>query len=539
MQKSIKASQKIKTCTNGKKSYKKIILLSAGIGLVSLSATGYAAENKTCEDLVKSGFPDAKIISVQTIEAGKFKIPDSPGPMVELQKLSGINAEGQAQLGPNPAFCRVKANMKPAINSDINIEVWLPLKEWNGKLLSAGNFSWGGYFMYPVMMSGLEKGYATASTDTGHDDDNPEQTGGKFIPGHPEKLIDYAYRAHHLMAVNAKEIIRSFYGRLPDKSYWLGCSLGGIEGLIEAQNYPEDYDGMVIGAPPNPLLNFNAAQLWPMWLINQNPAMKMSKEKFELVHNAVLKQCATPTGQKQGFVEEPDKCTFEPKQLLCKAEDNNNCLTKDQIAFMENMYRGPVNPRTGEVIFKGPAKGSELEFMSFAQSPNKRALDLFKYAVYEDENWDWRTLDWDKGIEFAKNKLNGKLRAGTDLKGFFDRGGKMIMFIGWNDYHNPLDLIDYYKQMLKTSVPSSADPARLFISPGMAHCQGGDGCDTFNKIGALDKWVEQGIAPERLDASRVVDGKIVRTRPLCAWPKVAVYSGQGNENEAASYKCVN
>lgn len=518
--------------------YKQLLNFTMSIGLLLFSATTFSAENNSCEHLVKSGFPDAKILSVETIDTGKFNIPDGPGPMKELMKLSGINAEGQEKLGPNPAFCRVKPNMQPTKDSDINIEVWLPLKGWNGKLLSAGNFSWGGYFMYPVMMSGLEKGYATASTDTGHNDDNPAQTGGKFIPGHPEKLVDYAWRAHHLMAVNAKEIIRAFYGRLPYKSYWIGCSLGGIEGLIEAQNYPEDYDGMVIGAPPNPLLNFNAAQLWPMWLINKNPAMKMSPEKFKLVHSAVLKQCATSIGQEQGFVEQPDKCSFEPKQLLCKTGDNSNCLTQDQVVFMEQLYRGPVNPRTGEVIFKGPAKGSELEFMSFAQAPNQRALDLFKYAVYEDENWDWKTLDWDKGIDFAKNKLNGKLRAGTNLKGFFDRGGKMIMFIGWNDYHNPLDLIAYYQQMLKTSASPSTDPARLFISPGMAHCQGGDGCDTFNKIGALDKWVEQGIAPERLDASRVEDQKVVRTRPLCAWPKVAVYRGQGDVKSAASFDCV-
>lgn len=516
----------------------KLLNVAMGIMLLAYNGASYAADPKSCEELFKSGFTDAKIISVEKVRAGKFKIPDSPGPMAELEKLSGINAEGQAKLGPNPEFCRVKAKMTPTSDSDINVEVWLPLKDWNGKLLTAGNFSWGGYFMYPVMMSGLEKGYATASTDTGHNDDLPDQTGGKFIIGHPEKLVDYSYRAHHLLSVNAKEIIRKFYGKAPDKSYWLGCSLGGIEGLIEAQNFPEDYDGMVIGAPPNPLLNFNAAQLWPIWLVNQNPAMKMTKAKFELVHNTVLTQCATATGQQQGFVEEPEKCTFEPKQLLCKTEDNDSCLTQDQVTFMEKVYQGPVNPKTGDVIFKGPAKGSELEFMSFAEAPNKRALDLFKYAVFENENWDWRTLDWDKDIQFAKNKLNGKLGAGTNLKGFFERGGKMIMFIGWNDYHNPLDLIEYYKKIIGESVNTENDPARLFISPGMAHCQGGDGCDTFNKIGALDKWVEQGIAPERLVASRVEEGKVVRTRPLCAWPKVAVYNGKGNNKDAASFECV-
>lgn len=513
--------------------------LSAGSLMLLFSGVLHAApQSMSCDAMAKIALPDARITAAEVVQKGQFKTPAGPGPQALLQTLTGIHAYGQVKLGPNPAFCRITATATPTSDSSINIEVWLPLKGWNGKFLGTGNFAWGGYFMYPVMLSGLEKGYATASTDTGHDEGNPQQKGGSFIVGHPEKLIDYAYRAHHLMAVNSKLIIDKFYGKHQDKSYWIGCSLGGLEGLIEAKRYPSDYDGMVIGAPPNPLLYFNAAQLWPVWLVHQHPEMKMSNEKFALVHNAVLKSCASPVGQKQGFVDEPNKCAFEPKQLLCKGGDNKDCLTAPQVSLMEKIYTGPVNPKTGKVIFQGPAKGSELEMIDFASQPHQTSLDLFRYAVYKNPAWDWTKFDWDKDISQSEKTLGTLLQSDAELKPFFDHGGKMLMYIGWNDFHNPHDLINYYQRMLKNAGPDHAESARLFVVPGMAHCHSGDGCDTFNKLGALDAWMTQNRLPERMVASRVVDGKVVRTRPVCAWPEVAHYKGKGDINDAASFQCV-
>ncbi|MGL6018797.1 MAG: tannase/feruloyl esterase family alpha/beta hydrolase [Gibbsiella quercinecans] len=517
---------------------KALLFFAACLQIVSwqsLAATQAGAD--ACAALSQKALSGLEVVSAEVVKKGEFTVPAGPGPMALLQTLTGINAGGQTTLAPNPAFCRVKAIQRPSADSEIRLEVWLPMDNWNGKFMGTGNFSWGGYFMYPVMLSGLEKGYATASTDTGHDEGNPLQKGGKFITGHPEKLTDYAWRAHHLMAVDAKTIIRAFFGQGPERSYWIGCSLGGLEGLIEAKNFPEDYDGMVIGAPPNPLLNFNAAQLWPMWLVNQHPEMDIPREKLALLHNAVIKQCASPVGQAQGFIEEPDKCQLEPKQLLCKNGDSANCLTAAQVTLMENIYRGPVDPQTGEVIFQGPAKGSELEIDDYLRKPHQTALDLFRYAVYQNPDWDWKKFDWRKDVAHSQAVLNGRLQVDANLRPFFQRGGKMLMFIGWNDFHNPLDLINYYNDVVANAGKANNDFLRLFVIPGMAHCHSGDGCDTFNKIDALDDWFEKNKAPDVIKALRVKNNQVVRSRPICAYPQTAKYSGTGDINIAESFVC--
>ncbi|QGY32781.1 tannase/feruloyl esterase family alpha/beta hydrolase [Pantoea cypripedii] len=517
------------------------VLICCMMGVIGGSVSFFAqakANEVNCDNLVKQAFPGMEILSAEIVKKGQFKIPDGPGPMALLEKITGINAAGQTTLATNPDFCRVSVLQRPTADSEIKMEVWLPLRNWNGKFMGTGNFSWGGYFMYPVMLSGLEKGYATASTDNGHDEGNPAQKGGRFILGHPEKFTDYAWRAHHLMARDAKTIIKAFFGQAPERSYWIGCSLGGIEGLIEAKNFPEDYDGMVVGAPPNPLLNFNAAQLWPMWLVNKHPEMNLTRQQLERVHQAVLKQCASPVGQKQGFVEEPDKCGFEPKQLMCKPGEKGDCLTAPQVSLMEAIYRGPTDPQTGERIFQGPAKGSELEIDDYLRQPHQTALDLFRYAVYQNPQWDWKNFDWHKDIVNAKNVLNGRLGVDTNLKPFFKRGGKILMFIGWNDFHNPQDAVAYYNGLIEHSGKQVNDYLRLFINPGMAHCHSGDGCDTFNKIDALNDWFEHDKAPVQITALRVVEGKVVRSRPLCAYPQKSRYLGKGDINLASSFSCV-
>lgn len=503
-----------------------------------VSTGAHAADaNDSCSKLASLALPDATITAAETVAAGQYRMPENP--LTRLGGLSGMNVAGRVTNGPNPAFCRIAATLKPSSDSDIKIEVWLPLAGWNGKFLGVGSFGWAGALMLPGMLTGVEQGYAAATTDTGHDGSTSKGNGGRFTLGHPEKLTDYAWRADHLMTVNAKAIIRAYYGKAPVKSYWVGCSLGGLEGLIEAKRFPDDYDGIVAGAPPNPIVNFNAAQLWPSWLVNHDPSLAIPKEKFEMVNRAVIEACASPVGRKQGFVDEPDRCLFEPRQLLCKGADAPDCLTAPQVHLLEQIYAGPVNPRTHEVIFPGPAKGSEAQLAGFADGkPFPVALDIFRYTTFQNPDWDWSGIDWDKDINKAIANVGPSLHVDADLKPFFARGGKLLMYIGWNDYHNPQELIGYYRTLMRNEGDTTRASARLFTIPGMGHCFDGAGCDTFDKLGTIDKWVTHGVAPQRVEASKVDGGKVVRTRPLCAYPAVARYTGHGDIGNAASFACV-
>ncbi|MEB0204553.1 tannase/feruloyl esterase family alpha/beta hydrolase [Pseudomonas sp. CCC3.1] len=510
---------------------------AAVIGLLALSMAAGAQAMDACSALAALALPDATITVAETVAGGQYKMPENP--LTRLASFSGMNVAGAAENGPNPAFCRIAATLKPSSDSDIKIEVWLPLTGWNGKFLGVGSFGWGGAMMFPTLITGIEQGYATAATDTGHDSSTEEGKGGQFALGHPEKLIDYAWRADHLMTVHAKALIKAYYGESARRSYWIGCSLGGLEGLIEAKRFPDDYDGIVAGAPPNPLVKFNAAQLWPSWLISRSPDAHMTQAKFDMISQAALKACASPIGLKQGFIDDPEHCNFEPEQLLCKGAETPDCLTAAQVKLMKQIYQGPINPRTQEVIFPGPAKGNESVLGEFVDGkPFPVALDLFKYAAFQDPDWDWTTIDWDKTVNEAVSKLGPLLHVDTDLAPFFDRGAKLLLYVGWNDFHNGQELIDYYQSLLRDSGDAARSSARLFLIPGMGHCYGGAGCDTFNKLGYIDSWVEHGVAPQRIVASKIEDGKVVRTRPLCAYPQVARYVGKGDIDNADSYACL-
>jgi len=507
-------------------------LLVAGAALPRLTT---AAPNG-CATLASLALPDAMITAAEPIAAGKYpKLEEA------MRGRSGLNIAGRVQMDPNPAFCRVAATLKPTSDSDIKIEVWLPLAGWNGKMLAVGNFGgWAGAgsLMYNGMLTALYGGYATVSTDTGHGSSADEQ-GGRFALAHPAKVIDYAYRATHLMTVDAKAIIRTFYGKAPARSYMIGCALGGFEGLVEAKRYPLDYDGIVAGAPHEALARFSALQMYPDWLISQDPSRLISQAKYAMIHAAVVKQCASPIGQKDNLVDEPEKCNFDPGTLLCKGADAPDCLTAAQVDLMQRIYTGPVNPRTDQVIFPGPARGSELDVYSFANGQTPTVpVNMFRYLVFHDANWNWKAMDWDKDMTTAIATLHPLTDVDADLAAFFAHGGKLLLYIGWNDDHNPTELIDYYQSLVQSAgAAKTKNSLRLFIIPGMGHCSGGAGCDTFDKLGVLNAWVDQGRKPERIVASKVENGKVVRTRPLCAWPQVTKYNGSGDTNQATNFIC--
>ncbi|WP_408872145.1 tannase/feruloyl esterase family alpha/beta hydrolase [Gluconobacter sp. Dm-62] len=493
------------------------------------------AHAESCVDLTHLMLPGATFTKVEIVQAGDWHSPQTH--LSQIMTAPGMNLAGHPIQKSNPAFCRVAITLRPSADSVIRTEIWLPLHGWNGKLLGVGNFGWAGSIMYDGMATGVGVGYAVASTDTGHDSSTPEGEGGRFTLGHPEKLVDYAYRADHLMTLTAKQLIRQFYGKDASHAYWIGCSLGGLKGLIEARRYPQDYDGVVAGAPPNPIVNFNAEQLWAGWMSYHDPALRVGRGKFQLLNRAVMKACGSPVGQNQGVLETPDQCGFEPSQLLCKGSDTSECLTANEVKAAEQIYRGPVDPRTGKVIFPGPAKGSEDGFSADGKA-FPVALDLFMFAAFQNPEWDWTTLNWNTDITAATRKLGPLLHVDDNLEPFFRHGGKLLMYIGWNDGHNPQQLAGYYQALMQNAAPAERNSARLFEIPGMRHCYGGAGCDTFSKLGAIDEWVVRQNAPEKIVASRVVDGKVVRTRPLCAWPEAALYDGHGDPAVASNFVCV-
>ena len=255
-----------------------------------------------------------------------------------------------------PAFCRVAATLAPTSDSDIKIEVWLPLSGWNGRLQAVGNGGWSGSIAYPGLASGIRQGYATASTDTGH-----SGSSGEFVQGHPEKLIDFGYRAVHEMTVTAKAIITAFNGSGPKLSYWNGCSSGGKQGLKEAQRYPADYDGIVAGAPANNWTHLEVGSLWVAQAVHKDEASFIPQAKFALIHKAVLDACDALDGVKDGVLEDPTRCHFDPQALKCAGEDAPTCLTAAQVEAARKIYAPATNPRTGKEIYPGLEPGSEMD----------------------------------------------------------------------------------------------------------------------------------------------------------------------------------
>jgi feruloyl esterase len=535
-----------------------------GFGVVSVllatSASGQSGKPAvSCDSLASLALPNATITMAQTVAAGEFQTPIQGGvataQATQAQPVTagapaqaaasastpppGLTAAISPNQGPNPAFCRVAATLKPSSDSEIRIEVWLPLAGWNGKFLGVANTGWAGSIVYSGLLNGIQRGFAAGSTDSGHASVQG-QPNGTFIPSHPEKFIDYGYRAIHEMTVASKVVVKAYYSVAPKYSLFTGCSLGGMQALQEAYRYPADYEGIVAGAPANPMTLFNAAQLWPFMRIIHDPAKAIPAQKFTLVHEAAIKACASAVGIKQGFIDDPERCHFDPGVLLCKGADAADCLTAPQVELMREIYAGPANPKTNASIFPGPAPGAELQLGTYTGAePMQNALNLYRFAVYQDPNWDWKTMDYDNSVALAKKNADPVMRAGSDLSPFIHRGGKLMIYIGWTDYHNPNEVIQYYKAVLKNAgEEKDARSVRLFTIPGMDHCYGGAGCDTFEKLGTIDRWVETGKAPETIPPSKVKDGVTVRTSLLCAYPTLAKYKGAGNMDEAENFSCV-
>jgi feruloyl esterase len=474
----------------------------------------------TCEGLTSLSLPRGVVTLAETLSPGAFVAPNP---------RAGGPPGGQNPFAKLGAFCRVALTLKPASQSDIKAEVWLPSAGWNGKLQVVGNGGFAGTISYAAMANALAAGYAAASTDTGHTGPSSNTFANEDV------LIDFAHRAIHETAVAAKAAVGGFFGTAAKFSYFNGCSTGGRQAVTAAQRYPDDFDGIVAGAPASHTSTQAFGQIW-FYQALADPASAMPREKLTLLHDAVLTACDQIDGVKDGVLENPLACTFDPQVLACRqGSDPASCLTPAQVDGVRRIYAGASNPRTGQHIFAGLERGSEL---GWNPVPVGYAADYFKHIVFKDPNWDPKMLNYDAHVEQASKGGNLVFDAtDADISRFTKRGGKLIMYQGWAEPGiPPANLVKYYEQMQqKTS--GAKDSVRVFMVPGMGHCGGGNGTSTFDMVAAVDAWREGGKAPEQVKASRVRDGKVDRTRPLCAWPAVARYMGTGSIDDAASFVC--
>jgi len=500
-------------------------LLAVVVTLVLLARID--AAGAPCESLATWTAEHAVVTRAELVAAGGFHPPSGGGAAQTGARFAGL-----------PAFCRVAATLKPTADSDIRIEVWMPAAGWGGKFEAVGNGGWAGTISYPAMAEALARGYATTSTDTGH-----STPGGSFALGHREVLVDYAYRSEHEMTVAAKAIVNRFYGNAPARSYFNGCSTGGRQALTEASRYPEDFDGIVAGAAANPKTHLDTWRIWMGLQTLKNPDMRIPPEKYPAIHQAVLAACDALDGLKDGLVDDPTRCHFDPEAIACKGNDGPGCLTPKQVQSVKAVL-GPVkSPRTGAEIFPGFQPGSELQWARLIGGPDPydTALDQFRYSVFDDPHWDWRTFDVDRDLAKAEQALKGLLTAidPHSIGAFTARGGKLLMYHGWSDQDiAPLASVNFYKSVIEAIGDAKASSSlRLFMVPGMGHCGGGEGPNTFDMMPSLEQWVEKGQAPTRIVAAHRTGGTIDRTRPLCAYPQVARYTGTGSTDAAENFTC--
>jgi feruloyl esterase len=511
-------------------------LRSVSFTAVMVLLITWDAHAATCESLLALSRPNTTITLAQPVVTGAFSLPTT-GP---------ASAQQTAVFKELPAFCRVAATLRPSSDSDIRIEVWMPLANWNGKFQGVGNGGFAGTITYTSgsggvergMAEALKRGYATASTDTGHTADQ-----GPIFLGHPEKLVDFGYRAVHEMTLAAKAIVAAFYGAGPKLSYWNGCSLGGRQGLMEAHRFPTDYDGIIAGAPANPQTRLAAWNVHVGQAALKNPANTIPPSKYPMIHRAVLNACDGLDGLKDGLISEPNRCSFDFQSLACTDEDSASCLTAAQVQTARTVTNPAVHTKTGETIFPGLALGTELGWATKIGGPTPSVLgtDYFKYAVFKDPNWDWRTFDFETAVAQAERIDNGITDATSpDLTAFKQRGGKLLLYHGWRDQNFSAEsTVNYHRRVLdKMGAAQGAEWVRLFVVPGMGHCGGGEGLNGFDAVAALEQWVESRQPPERIVAFRRTDAKVERSRPLCPYPQVARYQGTGSIDDAANFRCV-
>ena len=458
-----------------------------------------------------------------TIITGAALVPEGPAP--KLGRFEGLpGSPPQANI---PAHCRVQLDLRPTSDSLIKMELWLPTKNWNGKFMGVGNGFFAGSIQGKMfeMPEALRRGYATAGTDTGH-----QEQGGDWAIGHPEKMIDFAYRSTHEMTVKSREIIKTFYGSDPDYVYFKGCSTGGRQALMEAQRYPDDYDGIIAGSCANRHIHMWTAAVAQSVDLYRHPEVKLTPEKASLVNQMVMNSCDR---LKEGFLNNPHQCKVDFSKLLCAAEaDDNTCLTAPQLKTVETFYGGVKNSK-GELIFSGQALGNPISASQGTSQGPGVVFDIVRIA-FDDPNLDWRKFDLDRDMPLIDKAVGYVDAVDPDLSKFKASGGKLLLTHGWSDTGiTPETTVWYYENVLDRMGKNQGDWLRLFMVPGMGHCGGGPGVNTFDSIGTLEKWVEKGVAPDQIMGK----GAKGLTRPLCPYPQYPEYKGSGDLKKEEDWTC--
>jgi feruloyl esterase len=460
------------------------------------------------------------------------------------------NAPPGVQLPPlSASICKVKALLAPVPESQIQVEVWLP-ETWNGKLVGTGGggFS-GGLGSAPILLNPLVgKGYAAAASDVGH----PASDDAKWAYKHPVQLVDWAHRGNHVTAQFAKALATEFYAKPLQRSYFWGCSNGGRDALMEAWRYPGDYDGIVAGAPAAPWTRDMMAMAWNIRALDGPPAVRFTPAKLKLVNDAVMARCDTLDGVKDGVLEDPRACHFDPSKLQCKSGEGADCLSAAEVKALKAIYQGP-RTRDGKQVSAGfPAGGETVEWAGWITNPNAQhrlyPAESYRRIVYEDPSWSLDRFDLDRDYPAAAKVLGPVVDSDNpDIRPFLRHGGKLVLYHGWADAALPPgNTITYYDAVKAKAGAAAASQVRLFMIPGGAHCFGGAGPTQVDWVDTLDSWFATGRAPERIVAVKPENPmaaflgqptKAVRTRPLCAWPKRAHWNGSGSTDDAANFSC--
>jgi Tannase and feruloyl esterase len=518
------------------------------------TADAQASRELSCDQLAKTEIPQTSITMATQVAAGAFSGPPAA--------FSGRDLS--AFYKALPPFCRIVAEAKPTADSDIKIETWMPVSGWNGKLQGLGNGGFAGLIDYFELGAALSKGYAAVATDAGHTG-SPIDAG--WALGHPEKVIDFGHRGIHEMTRVAKAAIQAFYGSAPSHSYFAGCSDGGREALMEAQRYPADYDGILAGAPANYWTALLSTAALDTKALTQNEGSFIPQSKIPAIASAVRAACDELDGVRDGIINDPRLCHFDPASIECKSgEDSDKCLSAPQVMALKQIYAG-LKDAQGRSVFPGYLPGSEEGQGGWGvwitgPAPAKSAMALyalgyFSNMVYEKSDWDYKSFAMDQGLADAEKTTASALNStDPDLNAFRARGGKLILYHGWNDPAIPaINTINYFQSVVaKLGEKNTASFARLYMVPGMQHCSGGPGTSSLGQSGdsvtdpqrnarlALEEWVEKNRAPATLIAVKksedTSNAQPAMTRPLCPYPQSARYKGNGDTNQSDSFTCV-
>jgi feruloyl esterase len=520
----------------------------------------------------------SSLTGVPLLDGTVTSATDITAPFTTTANSNGAGAPTITVSVPFP-FCKVTTKLTPTADSSIQTELWMPdAAHWNGKFLGVGNGALTGAIWHTSMVRPLQTGYAVANSDLGH----PIST-ANWALGHPEKVLDYANRGDHVTAQASKAIVRAFYGHRPQLSYFHGCSNGGHQALMEAQRYPDDYDAIIAGAPWNQWTHQNVEFISrAIALESLNPA------KRSVITSAVVAQCGGRDGGllADGYLNEPQRCNFNPQSLLCPGADAPTCLTATEVQAEEKIYTGPSDPATGLRLFPGFERGSEFGWVGFGAFIN----NLWQNMIVENPSFDFHTFNYTSDVAFFDAKLAGMINStDPDLGAFKARGGKLLMWHGWTDTTlEPRSSLNYYNSVVavtggglrlssllgedsdrdddnghrghesghdspRENLEDTQDFFRLFLAPGVNHCGGGSGPNSsfaytlantvdvldadHDILAALDRWVEHGVAPSQLIASHFTAGVADKTRPICAYPKIARYKGKGDPNQPGAWVC--